>query len=352
MRSFTNIIIAQAKARILVERRREVFVRNLSIFFGLLMAFAACLMMPHAVAGQSEKLGIIEYTAPKGWTKTPNENVVAFSEVNKATGGFCIITLYGATPSTGKPQSDFTTDWTNLVVKTLHADANPKTESETVDGWILTSGASPVEIEGSKSLVLLTVYSGFGKKVSVLAVFNDQSYVTQIRAFDAGLNFDKTASAPAAGSVVPNNPPVGNTSAGSIYGIWSNTSISIANYVTPSGGFVGSADVSTAQEYQFRSDGTYVSKFFGSMSGRMYYTETTGTFRISGQKLTFTPVKRIGGYTGAIRDEKDLLGKPEIFDFYVGPNKWEPGPFLNLHKDGGYYLNADYPYDYYKRIEK
>jgi hypothetical protein len=317
---------------------------------GFTSVIGVSLLISPTLYGQTEKLGIVEYSAPKGWTKTPGENIVTFSELNKATGEFCVITLYGATPGTGKAQTDFTTDWNNLVLKTLHADSDPKTEIQTAEGWTLTSASSAVEVEGSKSLALLTVYSGFGKRVTVLAVFNARSYIANIESFDSSLNFDKTANAPA--SDPASSDKVQSGPSASIYGTWSNTSISIANYVTPSGGFVGSADVSTAQEYEFKQNGTYVSKFFGSVSGKMYYTETTGSFKISGQKLTFSPVKRTGGYAGAIRDEHDLLGKPETFDFYIGPNKWEPGPFLNLHKDGGYYLNADYPYDYYKRIQK
>src|SRR5688572_12069194 len=68
--------------------------------FSLFILTAVGLFVPPTVSGQTEKLGIVSYTAPKGWTKTPKENVVAFSELNRTTGVFCIITLYGATPGT------------------------------------------------------------------------------------------------------------------------------------------------------------------------------------------------------------------------------------------------------------
>ena len=83
------------------------------------------MLIPQTVFGQSEKLGIVQYTAPKGWTKTPKENVVVFSEVDQAASRFCIITLYGATPGTGKPESDFAREWIYLPAPRLYDQIIP-----------------------------------------------------------------------------------------------------------------------------------------------------------------------------------------------------------------------------------
>ena len=69
--------------------------------FTAIVSFAA----PSAFC-QTEKLGIVKYTSPSGMNKLPKENVVAFSQFDQATGKFCIITLYGATPGTGNAKSD------------------------------------------------------------------------------------------------------------------------------------------------------------------------------------------------------------------------------------------------------
>ena len=89
------------------------------IILSLFVTLMFCLFIPQTVFCQTEKLGIVQYTPPKGWAKTPKENIVAFSEINETTGKFCIITLYGATPGTGNAQSDFKREWNNLVVKTM-----------------------------------------------------------------------------------------------------------------------------------------------------------------------------------------------------------------------------------------
>ena len=177
-----------------------------------------------------------------------------------------------------------------------------------------------------------------------MTTLNDKAYLTEVDALLQNIKLDKTASVSN-----PSNQPVKNNADNSIVGTWSNSTVAIGNYVSPSGAFLGSADVSTMEEYTFKANNTYVVKFFGSMQGKLYYSETSGTYKINGRNLTLTPTKRKGGYTGNIHDEKDMMGKPSTFDFYIGPNKWEPGPFLNLHKDGNYYMWSDYPYDYYKK---
>src|SRR5215207_3625941 len=159
---------------------------------GLFAALILCLLIPQTALCQTEMLGNVSYTPPKDWTKTTRENVVAFSQINQTTGVFCIITLFGATPGTGKPESDFKREWDNLVVKTLNAEPNPKTETEAAgEGWTATAGGASVEFQGGKSLAFLTVISGGGKTVSILAVFNDESYAAQLAAFSSSIDLEK-----------------------------------------------------------------------------------------------------------------------------------------------------------------
>lgn len=174
-----------------------------SAFFAVLWLTAFGLLIPPTVFCQTGKLGIVSYTLPKGMTKTAKENVVAFSEINQTTGGFCIITLYGATAGGGNPNTDFTNEWNNLVVKSFKAEANPKTEAQSADGWTMTAGAAAVDVEGNKSVVILTVFSNGGKTVSVLGVFNEQSYLAKLEAFIESITMDKTTapSAPIGGNM-------------------------------------------------------------------------------------------------------------------------------------------------------
>jgi hypothetical protein len=174
--------------------------------FALAVLAAVVLLVPQKIICQTETLGIVRYTPPKGWNKTLKENVVAFSDMNRTTGAFCVITVYGASPSAGNPQTDFTNEWNNLVVTPLKAAASPKTETRSAEGWTIIAGAASIETEGRKALAFLTVFSGFERTVSVLGVLTDQSYLTQLEAFVAGITCDKTALG-AASALEPNGQP-------------------------------------------------------------------------------------------------------------------------------------------------
>ena len=163
--------------------RRTLFCLSLTLF--------VCAVVPQTVFCQTEKLGIVQYTPPKGWDKTAKENVVAFSEINQTTGSFCIITLHGATPGTGKPETDFKREWDNLVVKPLKAEADPETQTKAADGWTAIAGGAAVEVQGGKAVALLTVISGGGKTISILGVFNDASYATRLEAFSESIELGK-----------------------------------------------------------------------------------------------------------------------------------------------------------------
>lgn len=184
----------------------------------LLIAMAVLFMAAPAflstVSAQTETLGIVKYTPPKGWDKTSKENVIAFSKVNRETGKFCIITLYGATPGTGTAQSDFKREWTNLVAKPFAAEAEPKTETGEENGWTATAGGTAIDFNGGKAAAVLTVITRGTTAVSILAVFNDDSYTAPYVAFSSSIELDKPVAASVA--VAPVTAPANNMHAAAL----------------------------------------------------------------------------------------------------------------------------------------
>ncbi|TFG76103.1 MAG: hypothetical protein E4H23_10000 [Chrysiogenales bacterium] len=175
--------------------------------FGLFVLTVLGLFIPQAAFCQVEKLGIVQYTPPKGWNKSLGKNIVAYSEVNKTTGRFCTITLYGATPGTGNPKSDFVRDWNNLVVKPFTGDANPKTETSAAEGWTAIAAGTVIDFQGGQALALLTVFSKSRITVSILGIFNDEAYVNQLTAFVTGIDIDKASAAVKPAAAKPTSPP-------------------------------------------------------------------------------------------------------------------------------------------------
>jgi len=162
------------------------------LFFGQIL----CFFFLQTAFCQTEKLGIVQYTPPQGWkkiAKVENGNAgVAFYEDNETTGKFCVITLFGAIESLGNPKKDFESEWNNRAVKGFKAAASPqKLPPESFEGWTVIAGGSKIEYEGRNATIILTMFSGFGKTVSILAISDDKSYKPQVQAFIESFVLDK-----------------------------------------------------------------------------------------------------------------------------------------------------------------
>lgn len=261
----------------------------------ILALFTLSIFCSYAVFAQTEKLGSVQYKAPAGWTKTSKvENVLAFSTINQATGGFCIITLYGATPGTGNAQSDFKREWKNLVTDVLGAPADPKTETQSEDGWTAIAGGAAVDFQGTKAAAFLTVFSGFGKTVSVLGVFNNESYLGQLTAFVTGLDIDKTVASPAAVAAVPTQDgkviipmPSRQLTVADLIGEWGETAGFSTTYVDRyTGTYAGTDSLHYRSTMKIGQGGAFINDFFAIQNGKKIIDKTAGTVTIVGRVLS------------------------------------------------------------------
>ncbi len=179
-------------------RRNRLIKTNNKIFFMLKIISHTVnvfllLTISNTCFSQTETFDIITYTPPKDWKKDAKQGVVNYTNVNATTGAFCVITIYASSVSTGDAEKDFKNEWTELVATPYKAEANPKTETETTaDGWKTVGGASLVKMDGADVYIILSVYSGFGKTVSIRTSINDQTYVGEIDALFATMTLDKT----------------------------------------------------------------------------------------------------------------------------------------------------------------
>lgn len=258
---------------------------------GLSVTLFVSLLIPQTALCQTEKLGIVSYTPPKDWTKTTKENIVAFSHINQATGGFCILTLYGATPGTGSPEGDFKREWNKLVVGTLNAEPNPKTETEADEGWTAISGGAGVEFQSGKALAVLTVISGGSKTVSLLAVFNEESYAAQLAAFNSSIVMEKAvAEIPAPQTrdgklVIP--LPTRQLTIADLAGEWGETAGINTRYVDRySGTYAGFESLHFRNKMAITGDGRYADDFFAISNGRKITENTVGTVTVVGRVLS------------------------------------------------------------------
>jgi hypothetical protein len=273
------------------------------IILALFIAQILCLILPQAMFCQTETLDIIHYTPPTGWTRSQKEGVMIFSDTNKTTNGFCILTVYASRASAGSAQKNFANEWNELIVKPFKAEANPKTETQTEDGWTSVAGTAQIETEGGKSYVIMTVLSGYGRTASVYALLNDQSYLPQLDAFMASIKMDKTKVSATPSPTIQNDPfpdrpgyapqkPLSGTlnatiTMADLVGTWDQGAASVQRYIDSyTGDYSHTTTTFYGEQYTIKSDGTFTYKFVGRSSNNTVRETDSGTVILSGGYIT------------------------------------------------------------------
>ena len=268
-----------------------------SVFVGLVVS----LFISQVVVAQTESLGLVQYTPPKGWAKAAREHAVVFSEVDQAAGRFCFITLYSAGPGTGNPTSDFDREWNARVVQPWGADANPKTQTVPDNGWTAIAGGAPIDFNGNRAYALLTVISGFGKTVSVLGVLNDDSYLAPLTAFVEQLVIDKADATPSMANAAPATPPAlqyddyghliipppaRQLTLADLAGQWGESEGINVRYVDRySGTYAGADSLHYKIKMTFTAEGGYYDDFYAIQNGKLIKEKSAGSVAVSGRIL-------------------------------------------------------------------
>src|SRR5882724_2073677 len=316
-----------------------------------------CLFMPQTAFCQTEKLDIVEYTPPKGWTKTPKEGAVTYSQVNQSRTGLCVITVYASTASAGSPPKDFTGAWNELVVKPFKAEASPKTEMQSTDGWQTIVGGAAIEENGTKFYAILTVFSGFGRTAHVLGVLTDESFVAQLEAFTQSIKLDKTAVAanPAPPTAVNSDRQVVSTD-NKLAGSWA-ASQSGTRGRDPSGNVLNSSYYKW--QYTFNRDGSYsfkAERWLGYLKANEYWmTEEQGSYTVAGDLLTVVPKRSIttvknreGAVLRTQKNELETTAYRWSFHYFAGLQETQlilqTGAETN--RDGAFASNDLFPNSY------
>lgn len=280
----------------------EINMQNIIAIIGLVF----CLMMAvETTFAQDGKLGDITYSAPKGWAKAAKDHAVVFSEIDQKAGNFCFITLYAASASEGTPQKDFAREWKLRVVEPWGGEANPKTVTETDNGWTGVAGGTQIDFQGNRAFAFLTVVSGFGKTVSVLGILNDDSYLPPLQAFVEKMDIDKTATTSKATNAAPTSsasstgplqydayghliipPPARQLTLADLAGNWGEAASFHQRYVyRSSGNYAGADSLTFKSKMTLTANGGYFDDFYAIQNGKLIKEKTGGSFAISGRIL-------------------------------------------------------------------
>lgn len=234
----------------------------------------------------TDTFDIAAFRPPAGWTKQAKNEGVIFSTADKQKGTYAMIVLYQSNTTSGDAKRDFDADWLQFIVGAFGVKEKPQMEPQKQsEGWTLTIGGSTFEGDLGTSAVILSTYTGYGRKFSAAAIFNSQDHVPAIDAFASSIVLSKpTPAAPAPTTTAPAED--------SILGTWGSNVGASMTYGDPvAAGMAGY----TKSQYTLNADGTYV---FNSKTFRMGYDKIilvreNGTYQINGSSLTIKPQKSV-----------------------------------------------------------
>jgi hypothetical protein len=233
-----------------------------------------------------ETFDIATFQAPRGWTKEVKDGALIYSTSDKQKGTYAMIVLYTSGKSSTNPKTDFETDWRQFA-SGIGVKASPQIEPQRqTNGWIVVTGGATFESDLGTSAVILSTYSGFGKKFSAAAIFNSQDYVAAVDTFASSIVLNKTAPTPQTAT-----PTEGNVDT-ALAGTWGKQAGAHMTYGDPVA--AGMAGYSKDQ-YTFNGDGTYsfVSKTFRMSFDKIILIKESGAFQTSGDTLVISPQKSI-----------------------------------------------------------
>ncbi|HKP69254.1 MAG TPA: hypothetical protein VJV05_08220 [Pyrinomonadaceae bacterium] len=242
------------------------------------------LSMFSANAFAQEAFDIATFQAPKGWAKQAAADAVQMSTEDKATGAFCLISVFKSVPGLATSKDNFDAAWQTIVKDALSPSSPPEMQpSVSKDGWEVLSGFAQFEKDGAKGAAVLVTASGHGRMVNILVITNSGTFEKTIATFLESVSLKKPAE-----EIRPQAPVTQNGSPPLAGNYWKQGGIR--------GGMLGHSGLATAtfsKTYHFLPDGTYI--FFVEnmqLAAPKYYLEKEeGTYKVTGNTITITARK-------------------------------------------------------------
>ncbi len=232
---------------------------------------------------QKESFDVVNYTAIKGWKQQKTEDYVSFSVTDQAKGSFCMVTLYKSSDGDTDSKNNFENAWQKMLIESLGA-GSPKTEApQTENGWELQTGTAPFSKEGLTGNAMLITATSQGKVVNMLVLINEEKYAAQLTDFIGSIDLKQL---PASRS----SETTTSTANTSITGLWKDNILETSGYINGTPQYTAGY---FRKEYTFFSNGTYqfLHKAWSAYSKTIFFAYETGTYAVTDNKLTVTPLK-------------------------------------------------------------
>lgn len=143
-----------------------------------------------AFSQSTEKFDIASYSAPAGWMKESGDGFVAYTINNNANNEYARILIFKSIPGTGNIDTDFDTEWRELVQANYQPGEFTQTNvSDYKDGWVSKIGVAPFKYKNANHAALLITMVKAQTKMSFVFISNTTSYQTAFEDFASSLEF-------------------------------------------------------------------------------------------------------------------------------------------------------------------
>ncbi len=143
------------------------------------------IILVSAAIAQSETFDLTSYTPPSkqdGWKKEVKDNLVSYTKTDNVKKTWCQIGIYRSTASKGSIEDDFDSEWQILAATPYQIKEVPKSGGiQEAEGWKIKVGSGTFSYNKSDAQAILSVISGNGRVVSIIAINNSKDYLSQIQ---------------------------------------------------------------------------------------------------------------------------------------------------------------------------
>ncbi|HRG23024.1 MAG TPA: hypothetical protein PLL23_01480 [Chitinophagaceae bacterium] len=163
------------------------------------------LISGNQLLGQQTVFDLFTFTPPAGWIKTESTGSVTYSITDPSSKNWCQLILCKKLTSTGSIESDFRSEWNDLIIKNYEGTGEPlQSQTEEADGWKICTGSSKWVFNNKNVATVLTTFTGFGIRASIVCNTTNLQYITELEKLLSTLKINPGESN--SGVAVPGEP--------------------------------------------------------------------------------------------------------------------------------------------------
>jgi hypothetical protein len=284
------------------------------------------------VAGAAaDSFDLARFTPPPG-RRDEELHVLRFTQQRGAS--FCRIAIHRSVPAQAALAADFAQAWLRLVLGVTLDDLAPAVAPacrllDAGAGWTLAAGAARIALSPAPAgVALLMTWGGHGRRLSVVAVYDDEQWRPAVDAFAAGI---RLAVPPAAVQSLPGRAWTRAVHADAAHATWT---------------------------YVFDRDGSYTLACTRRSAGACHeQIDEAGRWRLADAYLMLEPVQAQravyaadGTATGLTRLPLEPMAYLQRTQYVAGAGGWRlvlsPVGGRPTHRDGPFPALRDHPKSY------